>query len=173
MAYQVVVKIDKVLKKNAPGYKAVCYTFMGVGGGSVAQSCLTLATLWTVACQPPLSMGFSRQVYWSGLQFPSPRDLPNSGIEPGSPPLQVDSLPTEPPGKRTLIIMKIYIHIDNRVTSNEWIWSWSRFISWESTSVRSASMSAGNTPNQVHPPQAWKQLSWGWMESWLVVHRLY
>ena len=44
---------------------------------------LTLATLWTVACQAPLSMGFSRQEYWSGLPFPSPGDLPDPGIEPG------------------------------------------------------------------------------------------
>ena len=43
------------------------------------------ATPWTVAYQAPLSMGFSRQEYWSGLPFPSPGDLPNPGIEPGSP----------------------------------------------------------------------------------------
>ena len=47
-------------------------------------------------------MGFSRQEYWSGLQFPSPGDLPDSGIEPGSPTLQADSLPSEPPGKPSL-----------------------------------------------------------------------
>ena len=47
----------------------------------------------------PLSMGFSRQEYWSGLPFPSPRDLPNPGIRPGSPALQTDSLPTELQGK--------------------------------------------------------------------------
>ena len=45
-----------------------------------------------------LSMGFSRQEYWSGLPVPSPGDLPNPGIEPGSPTLQVDSLPSESPG---------------------------------------------------------------------------
>ena len=61
----------------------------------VAKSCLTLAIPWTVACQAPLSMGFSRQEYWNGLPFPSPGDLPNPGIEPGSPALQADSLPTE------------------------------------------------------------------------------
>ena len=44
-------------------------------------------------------MEFSRQEYWSGLPFPSPGDLPNPGIEPGSPALQADSLPTDPPGK--------------------------------------------------------------------------
>ena len=51
-----------------------------------------------VAHQAPLCMGFSRQEYWSGLPFPSPGDLPDSGIEPGSPALQADSLPTELPG---------------------------------------------------------------------------
>ena len=65
------------------------------GGGLVAKSCPTLATPWTVAHQAPLSMGYSRQEYWSGLPFPSPGDLPNPGIEPKSPALQADSLPTE------------------------------------------------------------------------------
>ena len=44
-------------------------------------------------------MGFSRPEYWSGLPFPSPEDLPNPGIKPGSPTLQADALPSEPPGK--------------------------------------------------------------------------
>ena len=52
-----------------------------------------------VAHQAPLSVGFSREEYWSGLPFPSPGDLPNPGIEPRYPALQVDSLPSEPPGK--------------------------------------------------------------------------
>ena len=56
-------------------------------------------TLWIVARQAPLSMEFSRQEYWSGLPFPSPGDLPEPGIVPGSPALQADSLPFEPPGK--------------------------------------------------------------------------
>ena len=48
-------------------------------------SCVQLfVTLWTVACQMPLSMGFSRQEYWSGLSFPPPGDLPDSGIKPTS-----------------------------------------------------------------------------------------
>ena len=68
--------------------------------GLVAKLCVTLATLWTVACQAPLSMGFSRQEYWSGLPFPSPGDLPYAGIEPGSPALQADSLPREPTGSK-------------------------------------------------------------------------
>ena len=45
------------------------------------QSCLTLLSLWTVAQQAPLTMGFSRQEFWSGLPFPSPGDLPDPGIE--------------------------------------------------------------------------------------------
>ena len=54
-------------------------------------------TPWTIAYQASLSIGFSRQEYWSGLPFPSPGDLPNPGIEPGSPALQADTLPSEPP----------------------------------------------------------------------------
>ena len=61
----------------------------------VANSCPTLGTPWTVAHQAPLSMGFYRQQYWSGLPFPSTGDLPSPGIKPGSPVLQVDSLSTE------------------------------------------------------------------------------
>ena len=56
-------------------------------------------TPWTVAYQAPPSMGFSRQDYWSGLPFPSSGDLPDPGIEPGSPAFQADALTSEPPGK--------------------------------------------------------------------------
>ena len=70
------------------------YLFFG-GGGLVTKSCLTLATPQTVACHAPPSMGFSTQEYWSGLPFLFPGDLPNPGIESGSPALQADSLPTE------------------------------------------------------------------------------
>ena len=55
-------------------------------------------TPWTVAHQAPLSMAFFRQEYWSGLPFPSPGDLPDPEIEPGSSALQADFLPSEPPG---------------------------------------------------------------------------
>ena len=58
-----------------------------------------VVTPWTIAHQAPPSMEFSRQEYWSGLPFPSPGNLPNPGIELGSPALQVDSLPTELTGK--------------------------------------------------------------------------
>ena len=63
----------------------------------------SFGTPWTVACQVPLSMGFPRQEYWSGLLFPSPGDIPSPGIEPRSPALQADSLLlSEPPGKPCL-----------------------------------------------------------------------
>ena len=57
------------------------------------------ATPWTVAYQAPLSMGFSRHQYWSGLPFPSPGDLPDPRVESVSPTLQADALLSEPPGK--------------------------------------------------------------------------
>ena len=65
----------------------------------VAQLCPTLCNRWTVAYQAPLSMGFSRQEYWSGLPFPSPGDLPDPGIEPWFLALQADALTSEPPEK--------------------------------------------------------------------------
>ena len=63
----------------------------------------SFATPWTAACQAPLSMGFSRQEYWSGYPFPSPGGLPDPGIEPTSPGLHADSLPSEPPGKAPVV----------------------------------------------------------------------
>ena len=74
-----------------------------------------LATPWTVAYQPPLSMGLSKQEYWSELPFPSPGDLPNPGIKPGSPALQTDALPFEPLhllftwGQTMVEVMKIMV----------------------------------------------------------------
>ena len=61
----------------------------------VSNSCPSLANPWTVACRTPLSMGFLRQEYWSLLSFPAPGDLPDPRIEPMSPALQADSLPSE------------------------------------------------------------------------------
>ena len=61
------------------------------GGGLVATLCPTLVIPQTVLHQTPLSMGFSRQEYWSELPFPSPGDLPNLGIKPWSPALQANS----------------------------------------------------------------------------------
>ena len=69
--YSVVLEIDPLFPR---------YSLLSGGGGLVVKSCPTLVSPWTVACQAPLSVGFSRQEYWSGL----PGDLPNPGIEPVS-----------------------------------------------------------------------------------------
>ena len=72
-------------------------------------SCIQLFAIpWTVAYQAPLSMGFSRQEYCSGLSFPPPEDLPDPGIEPGSPALQADALPSKPPGKSLSFLKWLY-----------------------------------------------------------------
>ena len=70
-----------------------------------------LATPGIVACQAPLSVGFSRKEYWSGLPFQSPADLPNPGIKLRSPALQADSLPSELPGTMFIkdLIHTVYI----------------------------------------------------------------
>ena len=72
------------------------YTLLMDGDlGLVTKLCPTLETPWIVAGQAPLSMELSRQEYWSGLPFLSPGDLPDARIEPRSPALRADSLPTE------------------------------------------------------------------------------
>ena len=83
------------LPKAFHGGLGHCIHSISDGGGLVSKLCPTLATPCAVASQSPLSMGFSRQEYWSGLPLPSPADLPNPGIKPGSPTLQADSLPTK------------------------------------------------------------------------------
>ena len=62
-----------------------------------------LAIPWAVVYQASLSMGFSRQEYWSGLPFSSPGDIPDPGIKPWSPSLQADALTSEPPGKIMIV----------------------------------------------------------------------
>ena len=66
-------------------------------------------TLWIVARQAPLSLGFSRQEYWGGLPRPSPEDLPDPGIKPASPAWQADSLPLSHLGSPC--IYELYTHI--------------------------------------------------------------
>ena len=77
-------------------------------------------TPWTVAHQVPLSVGFSRQEYWSGLPFPSPGDLPEPGIEPRSPALQADALTSEPSGHigppRSLLLIPTWIDLCSKNT---------------------------------------------------------
>ena len=78
-------------------------------------------TPWTVACQDPLSMGFSRQECWSGLPFPSPGDLPEPGIQPGSSALQADDLLTELLDEEIEGYLVINIHrITQLVTGEAW-----------------------------------------------------
>ena len=73
-------------------------TFVTCAMVSAAQLCLTVQPHKTTACQAPPSMGFSRQEYWSGLPCPPPGDLLDAEIQPRSPALQADSLPSEPLG---------------------------------------------------------------------------
>ena len=83
-----------------------------IGKGKVKVKSLSrvqlFVTPWTVTYQALRSMGFSRQEYWSGLPFPSPGDLPNPGIEPRSPALQTDTLPSEPLGKLRVNIQYLF-----------------------------------------------------------------
>ena len=78
------------------------------------QSCLTLMIPWTVAHQVPLSMGFSRQEYWNGMPFPSPGDLPDPGIEPGSSSLQTDFSPLSHQGSPAVS------HNNSNLTLSTW-----------------------------------------------------
>ena len=78
---------------------------------SVASVVSDSATLWTVAHQAPLSMGFSRQGHWSGWPCPSPGDLSDPGMEPSSPAWQANKfLTAESPGKPTTIIQTVKAH---------------------------------------------------------------
>ena len=89
----------KVMPKNAQTTAQLHSSHMLVSEVKLLNHVRLFLTPWTAASQAPPSMGFSRQEYWSGLPFPSPGDLPDSGIEPRSPALQVDALPSKPPGK--------------------------------------------------------------------------
>ena len=75
----------------------------------VAKSCLALLDPMDCSRQAPLSMGFPRQEYWSGLPFPLPGDLPDPGIKPRSSALQADTLPSEPPGKPLTASVSLFL----------------------------------------------------------------
>ena len=83
--------------------------------------CQLFEILWTVAHQaPPLSMGFSRQEYWSGLPLSSPGDLPNPGIKLRSPTLRADSLPSEPPGESLVVLLLLSRFSRVRLCATPW-----------------------------------------------------
>ena len=73
-------------------------------------------TPWTVAYQASPSMGFSRQKYWSGVPLPSPGDLSEPGIKPGSPALEADALTSEPPGKPIKEVLKLPSFTDGKIS---------------------------------------------------------
>ena len=79
-------------------------------------------TPWSVACQAPLSIGFPRQEYWSGLTFPSPEDLPGPGIEPGSLALQADSLPLSYQGSPHMsrVVINLERWIERQAVAEGW-----------------------------------------------------
>ena len=81
----------------------------------VAQLCLTLCDPMDCSLPGSAVHGISRQGYWNGLPFPSPGNLPNPRIEPGSPTLQADTLPSEPPGKSVFEIAPKYYILDSFV----------------------------------------------------------
>ena len=97
--------------------------------------------LWTAAHQVPQSMGFSRQEYWNGLPFPSPEDLPDPGIEPGSPALKADALTSEPPGKPYELLGNSNYYIKTVLSSFIYIcwylpaWHWSQKLKEARTSL--------------------------------------
>ena len=109
----------------------------------VAQSCPTLWTPWTVAYEAPPSMEFFRQECWSGLPFPSPGDLPDPAIEPGSPTLQADSLLSEPEHRR--------------IDAFE-LWCWRRLLRVPWTARRSNLSILMKSVLNIH----WKAWCWSW-----------
>ena len=96
----IVLKVFEGLCSYIVHFCCFFFFFKGSVSGSRSVVSNSFATPWSVVpLQAPLSMEFSRQEYWGGLPFPSPGDLPNPGVEPGSPALQAESLLSEPPGK--------------------------------------------------------------------------
>ena len=91
-------KADRLKRKNL---KCLAWHMTSPALSCAVLSHSVFATPWTAARQAPLSLGFSRQEYWSGLLRPPPGHLPDPGIKPTSLVLQVDCLPSEPPGKTT------------------------------------------------------------------------
>ena len=90
----------------------------------------SFATPWTTACQAPLSMGFSRQDYWSGLPCPPPEDLPDPGIEPTSPALAGGLFTTEPTGNPHVHICIYIIHLYTYINKDVYMYMWGYVCIW-------------------------------------------
>ena len=137
-------KTPEVLKALKSFLLLFCYLFSLLGSFIFHNhevkkwSCSVVsdfATPWTVPYQAPPSLGFSRQKYWSGLPFPSPGDLPNPGIESGSPVLQADALPSEPfdlihPNVRTTFFIRYVYIIGQKANLNLLLESLARLWAW-------------------------------------------
>ena len=125
-------------------------------GGLVTKLCLTLMTPWTIAHQAPLSIGFCRQEYWSGLWFPSPGGLPDPGIEPRSPAVQADSLPTELPWKTR----------KRRGMVNQVLWEISERQKADGFGLKMKGQSGTGVRGSCHEVRAALRAcgSWGWNE---------
>ena len=124
---------------------------------------------WTVACQVPLSMGFSRQEYWGGLPFPSPGDFLDPGIESGSPALQADDLPTELWGKpKTRSKNRIKTEISCG-TKRRVILEW---LTWLDSITNSTDMNLSNLRKTVKDRESWSAAVYGvpksrtWFSDW-------
>ena len=140
----------------------MCYVWCAVLSHSVMSD--SFATPQTVAHQPPLSMGFSRQEYWSGLPCPPPGDLPNPGIKCKSPILEADSLSSEPPGKSYML----YTH--TQINTIYWAIKKAReSILSNSGAGEDSWESLGQQGDQTNQPSRrstlnihWKDWCWSW-----------
>ena len=108
-------------------------------------------TLWPVAHQAPLCMGFSRQEYWSGLPFPSPGDLPDPGIEPWSLTLQGDTLPSEAAGKPSMRVEFFKIHSESHCFKI--IMDLSRCDNTDVTRINSTILHGDRTTEELQRPE--------------------
>ena len=102
------------------------------------------ATPWTIAYQTSLTMGFSRQEYWSGLPFPSPGDLPDPGIKPRFPTFQADTLPSKPPEKPSLPPNEVHSFLESL--------SWTVFYQVENSTPWILPTGPSSIPKNGSPP---------------------
>ena len=110
-----------------------------------------VATLWTAAHQYPLSMGLRRQGYWSGLHSPLQGDLPDPEIEPRSPALQAESLPTEPPGRPIVVSMYVGYIYDQKMFGGYSVLVWASQVALV---VKNLPASAGDLRDASSVPQS-------------------